>query len=87
MNIQQFCYCVAYAMIPVYISDDCGGYLYPFGANLLLICPTRTTADEAHENCQEIGGRLVELETSEKLDVFLEARLSFLRRYTSMHNC
>ena len=68
------------------ILDACGGYLYPFGANLLLICPTRTPADEAHQNCQEVGGRLVELETPDKLDAFLEARSSFLARYTSMHN-
>ena len=71
----------------MYIIDGCNGQVYLFGEQLVVLCQTEESGTSARTNCEDMGGKLLELETEEKLDNFIEVFNGYSLRYIgNMYN-
>ena len=59
----------------------CNGQVYPLGGQLVVFCQTEESHTSARTNCEDMGGKLLELETEEKLDNFITILNSYSARY------
>ena len=63
------------------IIDGCNGQVYPLGEQLVVFCQSEEPHTSARTNCEGMGGKLLELETADKLDNFIEVLNSYSARY------
>ena len=68
-------------IVIIYNVDGCNGQVYPLGGQLVVFCQTEVVHASAQTNCEGMGGRLLELETADKMDNFIEVLNSYSGRY------
>ena len=65
--------------------DSCDGLIYPLLGKLAIMCTNRVTASSAKASCEDMGGQLVELETSVRIDGMITNVNNFNSRYGGKH--
>ena len=65
--------------------DSCDGFTYPLLGKLAILCTNTVTASSAKASCEDMGGQLVELETSDRIDGMITNVNNFNSRYGGTH--